>query len=257
MSRPRNTILGALLLAAIGPIAAAGRDADDGPSRDDRLGLADLPAYAAALAGRPTADDARPSDPPAVVGFRDLWDRPTDLLGRRVTIRGRLERTFRQGPVGSFPPLAESWIFSRAGDPFCIVYPRPATNHLADPGRAVRFTGTFLETVRYAAGDGERLAPLIVGDRPPEIDRTPPSRTSEARPSPDRAQNDRRPDPRPQPAENPALALALATIAALLIAARHVAGHRLRRQPPRRPRLEGPDLPDPPLRFVDSPVDEP
>ena len=31
----------------------------------------------------------------------------------------------------------------------------------------VRFTGTFLKMVRYAGGDGARLAPLIVGDRLP------------------------------------------------------------------------------------------
>ena len=34
-------------------------------------------------------------------------------------------------------------------------------------GQTVRFTGTFLKMVRYAAGDGARLAPLVVGDQPP------------------------------------------------------------------------------------------
>ena len=34
-------------------------------------------------------------------------------------------------------------------------------------GQMVQFTGTFLKIVRFAAGDGTRLAPLIVGDQPP------------------------------------------------------------------------------------------
>ena len=34
-------------------------------------------------------------------------------------------------------------------------------------GQTVRFTGTFLKMIRYAAGDGDRLAPLVVGDQPP------------------------------------------------------------------------------------------
>ena len=38
---------------------------------------------------------------------------------------------------------------------------------MPEPGRMVRFTGTFLKMVRYAGGDGARLAPLIVGDQPP------------------------------------------------------------------------------------------
>ncbi len=165
--------------------APAGQDGDVDRERDDRLGLADLAAYRAALSGKATIDDARPSDPPAPVGFRDLWERSEAYRGRRVTIRGRLERTFRQGAVGSFPPLVEAWVFSASGDPICVVFPRPETpaggasaigsapdsadDHRQDgraggsampgPGRLVRFTGTFLKTVRYPAGDGERLAP--------------------------------------------------------------------------------------------------
>ncbi len=161
--------------------------------QDDQLSLADLVAYRAALSGKATADDARPADPPVSLGFRDLWERPDAHRGRRVTVRGRVARIFRQGPVGSFPPLLQVWIFSPAGDPFCLVFPRPADetgggqetvtasptegNHgpgarpkssaVLGPGRTVRFTGTFLKMVRYAAGDGERLAPLLVGDRPP------------------------------------------------------------------------------------------
>ena len=46
---------------------------------------------------------------------------------------------------------------------------RPAVRlpSIAALGRSVRFTGTFLKMVRYEAGDGGRLAPLVVGDQLP------------------------------------------------------------------------------------------
>jgi hypothetical protein len=156
-----------------------------------RLGLADLAAYRAALAGKAVADDPPSSNPPPSVSFRELWDRSGAWKGRRVRVTGELVRIFRQGPVGSFPALAESWIRTPAGDLLCLVAPLPpptsptlragASVFEADSrdvsdrergglelGRRVAFTGTFLKIVRYPAGDQERLAPLIVGDRPPE-----------------------------------------------------------------------------------------
>jgi len=150
-----------------------------------QLSLADVASYRAALTGKPTADDAKPSDPPARVVFKDLWNRPEAFRGRRVVIKGRVERIFRQGPVGSFPALAEIWIVSSTTDPFCVVVPQmsSATPKLAindqslEPGKTsqqlpklgqmVQFTGTFLKVVRFSAGDGARLAPLVVGDQPP------------------------------------------------------------------------------------------
>jgi hypothetical protein len=137
--------------------------------QEDRLGLADLAGYRAALSGKATADDARAADPPARVHFRDLWNRPDAFRGRHVIVEGRVLRIFRQGPVGSFPALAEVWITSKSGDPFCLVSPQagPTSIAIPEPGQDVRFTGTFLKMVRYAANDGARLAPLVVGDRPP------------------------------------------------------------------------------------------
>jgi hypothetical protein len=149
-----------------------------------QLSLADLAKYRAALAGKATAEDAKSTDTPVRVSFKDLWNRPDAFRGRRVTIQGRAERIFRQGPVGSFPALAEIWIASPAGDPSCLVVPQesgtgisPKYDHdlegRATPpqipklGQTVRFTGTFLRIVRYAAGDAARLAPLLVGDQPP------------------------------------------------------------------------------------------
>jgi len=137
--------------------------------QEDRLGLADLAGYRAALSGKATADDARAADPPAQVHFRDLWNRPDAFRGRHVIVEGRVLRIFRQEPVGSFPALAEVWITATSGDPFCLVSPQagPTATPIPEPGRDVRFTGTFLKMVRYAASDGARLAPLVVGDRPP------------------------------------------------------------------------------------------
>ena len=54
-----------------------------------------------------------------------------------------------------------------SGDPFCLVFPQARPIPVPELGREVRFTGTFLKMVRYAAHDGPRLAPLIVGDTPP------------------------------------------------------------------------------------------
>ena len=157
--------------------------ADDSES-PHQLTLADLAAYRAALSGKATGENAKSSDPPVRVVFKDLWNHTDAFRGRRVTIQGRVERIFRQGPIGSFPALAEVWIVSPAGDPFCLVVPNesgtgilPVADHGLEGratskqspalGQTIRFTGTFLKMVRYAAGDGARLAPLVVGDQPP------------------------------------------------------------------------------------------
>ena len=96
---------------------------DDGPQTLNQLSLADLAGYRASLSGKPTADRARASDPPLEAKFKDLWNRPDVFRGRRITIEGRVARIFRQGALGTFPALAEVWITSPAGDPFCMVFP--------------------------------------------------------------------------------------------------------------------------------------
>jgi hypothetical protein len=291
---PWKMIFTLLIMLSLGCAAAsAGQDADVDRDVDDRLGLADLAAYRAALSGKATADDARPSDSPRSVGFRDLWERPEAYRGRRVTIRGRLERTFRQGAVGSFPPLVEAWIFSASGDPFCVVFPRLQTpaggvsasgsapgsdgDHGQDsrtagppipgPGRLVRFTGTFLKTVRYGAGDGERLAPVIVGDRPPE--HQPPAEAGgEARATRSGAGEILRAiggggrDDHPGTHRRTwkigswAVGLTLAALTALVIAGQHLRGARLRHRATAQRRPPDRDTPDPPLQFVDSPAED-
>jgi hypothetical protein len=161
--------LTALVVAiAAPPAVAAGQGPPD--AGDQGFGLADLPAEHAALAGKATIDGPHAADPPRPVSFRDLWDHPDDWRGRRVVVRGTVARVFRQGPVGSFPALVEAWLSTRGGDLSCAVFPRPASGPGDRPlevGREVDFTGTFLRPIRYAAADQPRLAPLVVGDRPP------------------------------------------------------------------------------------------
>ncbi len=184
-------ILSIALISMVPAPRCRALSSDDDPQTSHQLSLEDLAGYRAALSGKPTADQARASDPPVEAKFKDLWDRPDVYQGRRVTIQGRVMRVFRQGPVGSFPALAEVWMTSPAGDPFCVVCPQPEAidqarisseassgapepsiahgrnGEISDLGRTVRFTGTFLKMVRYSGGDGARLAPLIVGDRLP------------------------------------------------------------------------------------------
>src|SRR5262245_33554800 len=89
------------------PVRAADREAASEPARGELLGLVDLPGYRAALSGEATADPTRSDDSPVEVRFQDLWRRPGDFRGRQVTVRGRVERSFHQGPVGRFPSLSE------------------------------------------------------------------------------------------------------------------------------------------------------
>ena len=135
---------------------AASTVSDDGTA----LSLADLPSYRAALAPH-AGGKARP------VTFRDLWDRPDVYRGRRVRVTGQVARRFHQPAAGDFPPLAEVWIVSAPGDPLCLIYPEPAGVPSPGPGVTVNFSGVFLKRLRYKGGDGDRLAPLILGDRPP------------------------------------------------------------------------------------------
>jgi hypothetical protein len=140
----------------IGCLATSPRaQADDSP-----FGLADLEAYRGALSAKP--DGSAP-----MVGFKDLWDRPGDYVGRVVAIEGRLARLFRQPKLGEFPPLVEAWVVSPAGDPFCLVFPQPEGRPAPEIGAAVRFSGTFLKRIKYQGGDVDRLAPLIVGPEAP------------------------------------------------------------------------------------------
>ncbi|WP_165227077.1 hypothetical protein [Aquisphaera insulae] len=172
----RGLILPAALLL---PTAAANAQATSPPdaARDDpdtRIGLADLPAYRAALADGGDGSDAKAAT------FRDLWDHPEAWKGRRVEVRGRVARIFRQDPVGSFPALAELWLGTADGDLFCAHCPIPARGSPAeeagpipDIGTPIHFKGIYLKTIRYAAGDEPRLAPLIVGGVPPAADGPP------------------------------------------------------------------------------------
>ncbi len=145
------------LLAALLALGATCGLADDSP-----LTIADLDAYRLALEGKP-------DETPVAVGFHELWEQPRTYQGHRVRVEGKVARSFRQGAVGSFPPLAEVWAVSPAGNPLCLVFSVKEGRKSPAIGATVRFTGTFLTRVEYQGGDGARLAPLIVGDRPPAL----------------------------------------------------------------------------------------
>jgi len=155
----RSTVL--LSSLSVLTVALAGAHADDSP-----LALTDLAEYRRALV-------ARESEPvPPLVTYRTLWDHPAAHEGKRVQIEARIVRRFQQGSVGTFPPLVEAWAVTPLGEPICLVYPAPSSPAKADaaPGREnVRFVGTYLRRIRYAGGDVDRLAPLIVGPAPPRV----------------------------------------------------------------------------------------
>ena len=256
---------------------------DDNPQTSHQLTLADLAAYRAALSGKPTADDARLSDPSAQVKFKDIWNRPDVFRGRRITIQGRVARIFRQGSIGSFPSLAEVWITSPAGDPFCVVFPQPRSNDdaatglqveasgtalaleekhrdagqvvaIPELGRTVRFTGTFLKMVGYAGGDGTRLAPLVVGDRlPTTVDPKPAAGDSSSKEADlDGTGGNRRFSMALGPAYW-AIGLVVLAFAAVILARWHFRVPA-RLTAARRP--SSPSIADPPLEFIE-PHDEP
>jgi hypothetical protein len=246
---------------------------DDDPETSHQLSLTDLAGYAAALSGKPTAEGARQTDPPVRVKFKDLWNRPDRFRGRRVTVEGRVMRIFRQGPLGTFPALAEVWITSPAGDPFCVVFPQGGSNGQTetgpgDPasiraeeakdeqmdrgmpaqGRVVQFTGTFLKMVRYAGADTNRLAPLIVGDERPVLipaDRIESNKDGALL----RATDD---GDAAIKLIYWALGLAAAGLVAVGLARRHLHGPIASS----RRRMKSADLsPDPPLEFIEPPKD--
>ena len=271
-------------LAALDRSARAdepGTNSDQDRSQGDRLSLADLAGYRAALSGKPTADDARPADPPRPVQFRDLWTHPGTFQGRRVVVQGRVERVFRQGPIGSFPPLVEAWIFSKAGDPFCVVFPGPGATFAGDrergpdvragadhrpddpawsravpaPGRWVRFTGTFLKMIRYAGADGARLAPMIVGDRLPQS--APVEAEGDRSATGEILRRNRGFAGSAEPLGGWLLALALALLAAGTIARKHLRGAERSDRSAMRTRVLEETGAEPPLQFIDSPEESP
>jgi hypothetical protein len=277
--------LQAIVLMSVIPLAPRCRASslDDQPQTSHQLSLADLAGYRAALSGKPTADDARASDPPTPVKFKDLWNRPDAFRGRRITIQGRVSRIFRQGPVGTFPPLAEVWITSPAGDPVCVVCPQPGSTDdpatglqaaagekalpleekqrnaerggaMPELGRTVRFTGTFLKMVSYAGGDGARLAPLVVGDRVPMAIASKPAadHSSSEEADLDRTGGNRHSRIALGPAYW-ALGLAVLALGAVILARWHL------RVPARLSagrRTSSPSIADPPLEFIE-PHDQP
>jgi hypothetical protein len=253
----RRARLFTALAAALATLPAVATGQEPPDASDQAFGLPDLPAEHAALAGKATVDGPRAADPPRPASFRDLWDHPDDWRGRRVVVRGTVERIFRQGAVGSFPALVEAWLGTPRGDLLCVVFPRQGSDRPLEAGRTVDFTGTFLRPIRYAAADQPRLAPLIVGDRPPEpVKKIPDEGSAEAALRSIGASPV--PDSRPLPAAGWILGLFLGLAAAAVLAWQHVRGPSRVEYPGRRgtggrpaDRRAGDDV-DAPPEFIDT-----
>jgi hypothetical protein len=278
--RYRTALLAVVAAILAAPVPCLGDDVDTAR----KLNLADLPDYRAALDARPADDRAQAGDGPKPVQFRDLWNNSQAYLGRRVIIRGRVERIFRQAAVGQFPPLAEVWIMSPAGDPFCVVFAqhqplseglkrdqdqRPAAEFdgrrredtarsMPEIGQTVQFAGTFLKMISYAAPDAKRLAPLIVGPQPPRSEpdggQSPGAAArSDHAASVLEAIGGRSSKPRADQdlrwGATGILALALAVGAAGIITWQHMRAPSRRRQSGRQHR-DSPRPDDPPLEFI-------
>jgi hypothetical protein len=251
--------LAVLLLALCGWSARAQSGGND---LETRLGLADLAPYRAALLGKATADDPHASDPSRLVSFRDLWDHPATWRGRRVQVQGRVVRIFRQGALGSFPPLVEVWLSTPAGNLLCVVFPQDEgaerKSESPEPGKQVTFTGTFLKSIRYIAAAEPRLAPLIVGDRPPAPSAEAPAgeptaattlRAIGASPGPDRSMGQR------FESWSPAawmLGIALGLVATAVLAWQHLRKPGSVKPLVTRHQNEGPAPTDPPLEFIET-----
>lgn len=133
----------------------------------DGIGLPvdEIPAYREALRDRDPGDGVP-------VPFLELWNGANRYRGQRVAFTGRIARRFRAEPSGDLPARVELWL-EQGGNLVCAVVPEtPET--LQRTGR-VTVRGTSLGIIRYAAGDAVRLAPLIVGSRPPEPSDRPPA----------------------------------------------------------------------------------
>ena len=118
----------------------------------------------------------------------------------------------------------------------------------------VRFTGTFLKMVRYAGGDGARLAPLIVGDRLPMAIAPKPSPAIIflRKPAPMQTGGNSHSGMTLGPAYW-ALGLAVLAVGAVILARWHL---RMPARPPaERQDFFSPSIADPPLEFIE-PHDE-
>jgi hypothetical protein len=161
--------------------------------------------------------------------------------------------------VGSFPALAEVWLRTAEGDLLCVVFPQLGAAEdltgakpkdvVPETGQHVTFAGTFLKTIRYPAADQPRLAPLIVGNRPPML-------TTEAAPAAEPSAVDSS-SRRGQAVESwsPAtwvLGLALGLVAAALLAWQHFRNPLRGKSFPTRDKDKNREPPaaDPPLEFI-------
>jgi hypothetical protein len=104
--------------------------------------------------------------------FVHLWEEPAKYRGQLISLRGRLRRLIRYDPTPmaakeGVPDLYEGWLYADGNysNPFCILASEigPGLQPGQKIDREVTFTGYFFKKYRYRAGDGWRVAPLLIG----------------------------------------------------------------------------------------------
>ena len=117
--------------------------------------------------------DGRVMPTPADVGFTELFSQPRSFRGRAVRIRGLLHRLERLESVANDYGIDHFWQgwLEPAGGPATPVavhflqVPEGMASGL-DIREPVEVSGFFLKNMAYRAGDGVRVAPLILAREP-------------------------------------------------------------------------------------------
>ena len=104
--------------------------------------------------------------------FVHLFEEPAKYRGQLITLKGRLVRLLRFDPTAlgakeGLKDLYEGWILADGtrSNPFCVLASEigPGLKLGEKLDREVTFTGYFFKRYRYAAGDGWRDAPMLIG----------------------------------------------------------------------------------------------
>lgn len=118
-------------------------------------------------------ESTRPIPPSQAVGFTELFNQPRSFRGRAVRIRGtlrRLEKVDGHADEYGVKHYWQGWLEPEGGPAspvvvHCLRLPEGMAVGL-DIREPATITGFFLKNMAYVAGDGLRLAPLIVSLEP-------------------------------------------------------------------------------------------
>jgi hypothetical protein len=106
------------------------------------------------------------------VTFAHLFEQPSDFRGQVIHVEGRLKRLRkfdapRAAAAEGVPTIYEGWVFEEIyfSNPFCVIVTElPEGIRVGERlEQRVAFDGYFFKNYKYQAGDGKRLAPLLIG----------------------------------------------------------------------------------------------